>query len=259
MCDKAVNEMVRIKKVYTKNYTVIENTPSNDIRLHLADKGLFLYLWSQSDEWDFYAREVVKHSADGISKVNTALGHLEEYGYLYRGRVRNEKGQLKGTKWLLSETPKKEWIDYYKKKSIRRKKKPIHENPKQVQPIHEKPKQAEPIQENPTLTSTNQNKYLHKQIKNLNKSLSNERKRDQEVIEILINYLNKFANEWHRAPITFSPEEYKKLVNAVHNKETSSLRSLAEKTVIYSEQYPQGYLLNCIKNLPEKVANEEQT
>lgn len=246
--------MVKIQKVYTKNYTVIENTPLNDIRLHLADKGLFSYLWSQSNEWNFYAKEVAKHSADGVDGVNTALGHLEEFGYLYRGRVRNEKGQLKGSKWLLSETPKKEWIDYYQKKSVGPKKKPIRENPKQA-----KPKQGEPIQDNPDLTSTNQNKYSHKQVKNLNKSLSNERKRDQEVIEILINYLNEFANEWHRAPITFSPEEYKKLVNAVHNKETSSLRSLAEKTVIYSEQYPQGYLLNCIKNLPDVIKNDDNS
>ena len=138
------------------------------------------------------------------------------------------------------------------KKRTDKKEAPIRQNPEQVKPDLEKPNMVKP-----DLTSTNCNKYLHKQIKNLNKSLSNERKRDQEVIEILINYLNEFANEWHRAPITFSPEEYKKLVNAVYNKETSSLRRLAEKTVIYSEQYPQGYLLNCVKNLPE--VKEETT
>lgn len=107
--------------------------------------------------------------------------------------------------------------------------------------------------------SPKENKVIDHHKRSINKSLSNERKRDQEVIEILINYLNEFANEWHRAPITFSPEEYKKLVNAVHNKETSSLRSLAEKTVIYSEQYPQGYLLNCIKNLPEVIKDNDNS
>lgn len=107
--------------------------------------------------------------------------------------------------------------------------------------------------------SPKENKVIDHHKRSVNKSLSNERKRDQEVIEILINYLNEFANEWHRAPITFSPEEYKKLVNAVHNKETSSLRNLAEKTVIYSEQYPQGYLLNCIKNLPEVIKDNDNS
>lgn len=106
--------------------------------------------------------------------------------------------------------------------------------------------------------SPKENKVIDHHKRSINKSLSLESKRDQEVIEILINYLNEFANEWHRAPITFSPEEYKKLVNAVHDKETSSLRSLAEKTVIYSEQYPQGYLLNCIKNLPDVIKDNSQ-
>lgn len=242
--------MVKIQKVYTRNYTVIENTPLNDIRLHLADKGLFSYLWSQSNEWNFYAKEVAKHSADGVDGVNTALGHLEEFGYLYRGRVRNEKGQLKGSKWLLSETPKKEWIDYYQKKSVGRKKKPIRENPKQA-----KPKQGEPIQDNPDLTSTNQNKYSHKQVKNLNKSLSKkEKERDKNMIDILINYLNYRTEELHRAPIIFSANQYKDLVKAVHDKEPSLLRSAVDQTLVNSTDYPQGYLLSCIKNLPDMKA-----
>ena len=61
MRDKVVNEMVRIKKVYDKHYTVINNSILNDTSLKWEDKGLFTYLWSQSDEWDFYAKEVAKH------------------------------------------------------------------------------------------------------------------------------------------------------------------------------------------------------
>ena len=142
---------------------------------------------------------------------------------------------------------KKEWSEYYQKKCEKRKKKP-----KVEKPIQAKPKQAEPKQENPGLLNTNQTKYSPNKIKNLNKSLSKEeRERDQELIEILINYLNEFANRWRREPITFSEKEYDKLVKAVHGKDVGLLRKAAEKTVIYSEQYPQGYLLNCIKNLPD--------
>ena len=104
----------------------------------------------------------------------------------------------------------------------------------------------------PDLTSTNCNKYLPKQIKNFNKSLSKEEKeRDQELIDILINHLNNTAELWHREPITFSENEYSKLIKAVHGKDPRLLKDIAEKTVINSEQYPQGYLLNCIKNLPD--------
>lgn len=234
--------MVRIKKVYDKNYTVIGNTSINDSGLYLADKGMLEYLWSKPDDWDFYAREVAKHQKDGIDGVNSALRHLEENGYLYRGRVRNEKGQLKGSKWLLSETPKKEWSEYYQKKCEKRKKKPKVE----------KPIQAEPKQENPGLLNTNQTKYSPNKIKNFTKSLSKEeRERDKNLIEMLISSLNNYAEMWRREPITFSKEEYNKLVKAVHGKEPRLLKDIAEKTVINSEQYPQGYLLNCIKNLPD--------
>lgn len=42
--------MVRIKKVYDKNYTVIGNTSINDSGLYLADKGMLEYLWSKPDD-----------------------------------------------------------------------------------------------------------------------------------------------------------------------------------------------------------------
>lgn len=119
-------------------------------------------------------------------------------------------------------------------------------------PIQAKPKQAEPKQENPGLLNTNQTKYSPNKIKNFTKSLSKEeRERDKNLIEMLISSLNNYAEMWRREPITFSKEEYNKLVKAVHGKEPRLLKDIAEKTVINSEQYPQGYLLNCIKNLPD--------
>lgn len=41
------------------------------------------------------------------------------------------------------------------------------------------------------------------------------------------------------------------MISAVHGKDTKALKEAADKTIIYGEQYPQGYLLSCIKNLPE--------
>ena len=252
MCDKAVNEMVRIKKVYDKHYTVINNSILNDTSLKWEDKGLFTYLWSQSDEWDFYAKEVAKHSPDSEDKVYKILRKLEEHGYLLRQRQRNNKGQLKANKWLLSETPRQKWISMYKKRTDK-KEAPIRQNPEQVKPDLEKPNVVKP-----DLTSTNCNKYLSKQVKNLNKSLSKgERERDKGIVKMLLNYLYIFAEQWHSKPITFSDHEINRMIRAVHGKDTRKLKEVAEKTIVYGEQYPQGYLLTCIKNLPEEAANEE--
>ena len=78
----------------------------NDTSLSWKAKGLFVYLWSQADEWEFYETEVVKHSTDGIRSMRAGLHELEEKGYLSRKRER-VGNRLKGSIWLLSETPQK--------------------------------------------------------------------------------------------------------------------------------------------------------
>lgn len=244
--------MAKIKKVYDRGFTVIDNLVLNDELLSWKAKGLFCYLWSQADEWNFYVKEVAKHSKGGKDQVTTGLEELEKAGYLLRNRRRNELGQLKNNEWLLSDHPKEKWKNIAKKRT-NKKKAPMTDFPAQENPV-----QGNPAQENPALTNTNCNKYQHKQIKNINKSLSKEeRERDANVIKILINYLNHCAEEWRRPIITFSDSEISKMIRAVHGKDTRKLKEAAEKTVVYGEQYPQGYLLTCIKNLPEEVANEK--
>lgn len=97
---------MKIKKVYQKRFTTVDNTVLNDTNLSWKAKGLFVYLWSQADEWNFYETEVVKHSTDGIRSMRAGLHELEEKGYLSRKRER-VGNRLKGSIWLLSETPQK--------------------------------------------------------------------------------------------------------------------------------------------------------
>lgn len=97
---------MKIKKVYQKRFTTVDNTVLNDTELSWKAKGLFVYLWSQADEWEFYETEVVKHSTDGIRSMRAGLHELEEKGYLSRKRKR-VGNRLKGSIWLLSETPQK--------------------------------------------------------------------------------------------------------------------------------------------------------
>lgn len=96
--------MVKLKRQRKSNFTVIDNTVLQDTELTFKAKGLFAYLWSQSDEWNFYEAEVVKHSKDGISSLRSGIHELEERGYLQRKRIR-VKGKLKDSMWILSETP----------------------------------------------------------------------------------------------------------------------------------------------------------
>ncbi|KRL84632.1 DnaD domain protein [Ligilactobacillus apodemi] len=135
--------MARIKKLRQKGFTIVDNTVIEDTELSWKAKGVFLYLWSKSDDWQFYEVEVAKHAKDGRDSLRSALKELETRGYLRRARDRNDKGQVTTSDWVLSEKP-----------------------------MLENPTQEKPMQENDTLPSTDLTKYLSNQ--ELNNSCSSK-------------------------------------------------------------------------------------
>ena len=116
--------MAKIKKQYEKHYTVTDNQLIEDDRLSWKARGIFTYLWAQSDDWDFYEVEVTKHAPDGRDSLRTGLKELEKFGYLKR-TIKRDKGRFNKYDWILSDTP---MLDF--------------------------PNSEKPNSENPTLTST---------------------------------------------------------------------------------------------------------
>lgn len=136
--------MVRIRKEYSKGFTTTSNTIIRDERLTWKARGIFNYLWSMPDDWDFYAKEVAKHAKDGIHSLDSGLEELAKYGYLERTRLRDKKGRFGAPVWILHDDP----VDA--------------QEPKCDFPILEKPILEKPILENRTLL----NKYLTKDLSN---------------------------------------------------------------------------------------------
>lgn len=97
--------MVRIRKEYSKGFTTTSNTIIRDERLTWKARGIFNYLWSMPDDWDFYAKEVAKHAKDGIHSLDSGLDELAEYGYLERTRLRDKKGRFGAPVWVLHDDP----------------------------------------------------------------------------------------------------------------------------------------------------------
>lgn len=129
---------MRVEKMKRSGFTIINNGVLNNTQLSWKAKGLFAYLWSQSDSWDFYEVEVLKHSTDGRASLRAGLKELEEHGYLKRYRKRDDKGILRESKWILSEQP-------------------MFDFPKLDKPTLDYPTLDYPTLDNRTLTSTNQN------------------------------------------------------------------------------------------------------
>lgn len=105
---------MKVEKIRRKGFTVISNDVLNNTALSWKAKGIFAYLWSQSDSWNFYEVEVLKHSTDGKASLKAGLKELESAGYLKRYRVRDGKGFLRESKWILSEEPMSDFptLDY---------------------------------------------------------------------------------------------------------------------------------------------------
>lgn len=133
--------MTRIKKDYSKGFTTLNNVVLRDKRLSWKARGIFSYLWSMPDDWDFYETEVAKHATDGRASLRSGLGELTKFGYLERTRSRNKNGKFGAPVWILHDEPSDD-------------RKPMFDFP-----TLEKPTLEKPTLENRTLL----NKYLTKE------------------------------------------------------------------------------------------------
>lgn len=130
--------MARIKKIKIKGFTIVDNEVINDERMHLKSLGLFAYMWSKPDDWQFYISEIASHFKDGESAVSSAMKELIDLGYLKRTQNRKD-GKFSNYDYVLQESPKPE-----KQGSV----------PKGDFPKSEKSKPEKPIPKNQGLLNT---------------------------------------------------------------------------------------------------------
>lgn len=158
---------VTVKK--EQNYTVISNDIFKDTRLSFKAKGLLTTMLSCPPNWNYTIEGLSKISKDGKSSIRSALAELEEFGYLERKQLRNEKGSFTDLEYVVYEKPKTE--------------NPISENPTTDNPISENRTQLNTIKSNTDELNTNRlstDKLNTDTISptGLHTSLSDERKAD---------------------------------------------------------------------------------
>lgn len=196
--------MPRLVKRSRGNYTNTDNTLVRDDSLHWGPRGLFNYMWSQADGWQFYVKELVKHSPGGETELRNYLNELEEHGYLKRTPRHDDKGKFGGMNWILSDTG-----------GLNRR----AENPDdgETSQNHEKvsgtPSCGETVERsnrrtvNRTLSNINIKNYQNKEITNKRKEKSSAKA--EPAISEIIDYLNKKAGT-HYSPKT---KAYQELIN----------------------------------------------
>lgn len=83
--------MAKIKNKQNIPFTQVANTVLNDARLTLKAKGMFAYLFSKPDGWDFSSNRMVQDHKEGRKSMMSALRELELYNYLRRSRLPDGK------------------------------------------------------------------------------------------------------------------------------------------------------------------------
>jgi hypothetical protein len=80
------------KLVIKRRYATIPNDLLNDPSITLKSKGLFGYIQSKPDGWDFSAERIASQLREGLPSIISSLKELESKGYLFRERYINELG-----------------------------------------------------------------------------------------------------------------------------------------------------------------------
>lgn len=124
----------------TRDYTVMSNHHFKNNTLSYRAVGLLSVMLSVPDNWDYTLAGLTALHAESIDAVRTALAELETAGYVERNRIRNTKGHLKETEYIIREHPILQI--------------PTLENPILDNPTKEKPAQASPTLGSPTQLST---------------------------------------------------------------------------------------------------------
>lgn len=165
--------VIRVHK--TANYTVMSNHHFKEKGMSLKAKGLLSLMLSLPDDWNYSIAGLVKLSKDGKDGVMSALSELEEFGYLTRSRLTNQKGQFSGVEYNIFEEPQRD--------------KPIAEKQNEDKSNEEKSNA-----EKPRLLNTNQLIDLN------NKLLNSLNTKDTELLELYKEYIN--MRETIKAPLS---------------------------------------------------------
>ena len=135
---------MRVEK--TRDYTVMANHHLRDKALSLKAKGLLSYMLSLPEDWNYTLSGLATSCRDGLDSVRQAVSELETHGYVVRSRIRDARGRLRDTEYVVYESPVpvKPALDA-----------PIEAKPAQEEPVLENPTLENPALGNPTLLNTN--------------------------------------------------------------------------------------------------------
>lgn len=98
--------MAKITKKLSIKYTTVDTNVLTDTLLSYKAKGIYSYLISRPDNWDYNMTNIINTSTDGRESVQAGIKELERYknGLLKRIRSHNNYGKFAGWNWEIYDT-----------------------------------------------------------------------------------------------------------------------------------------------------------
>jgi len=156
------------KLIIKRRYGTIPNDLLNSIDISFKAKGLYAFIQSKPDSWEFSAERIAKQVKEGLPSIISGLKELEIYGYLVRHRYQNNRGF-----WI---------VDYL-----------LYEIPNEENLVLGNPQQEKPTTGKPTNIS---NIDFSKQEDNTNINNKKEREEKATFSEMIKPYLHELGGEY---------------------------------------------------------------
>ena len=89
----------------TKDYTIMCNHHLKDTGLSLKAKGLLTIMLSLPDSWNYTTRGLAAICKEGVDAISSAIRELEQAGYVVRRQLRDSRGRITDTEYVIYERP----------------------------------------------------------------------------------------------------------------------------------------------------------
>lgn len=129
----------RVEK--NRGYTVMSNFHLKDTSLTLKAKGLLSMMLSLPDEWNYTTRGLAAICKEGVDSIGSTLRELEKQGYIIRNQLRDSKGRISDTEYIIYEHPQHKPDATAPDTDIPHTEKPYLDNPDMDKPYLENPVQ----------------------------------------------------------------------------------------------------------------------
>ena len=74
------------------NFTQVSNSFLRDNNISFKAKGLFCYMFSMNENWNFTLQSIATQQKDGLDSVKSAMDELKQYGYVSYEKHSNGTG-----------------------------------------------------------------------------------------------------------------------------------------------------------------------